>query len=214
MTTNKTNKPSHIVIIEDEELIRAAFILLLQRFKNIAELRSATNGHDGLKLIAQNPPELVLMDIKMPVMDGIETTKRIKSEYPRVKVLGLTAEDNSSRLIAALEAGMDGIILKKASPAELKDAMTAVLTGQRYLSPAIGSMFAAFFPNREQQRGMLTPREKEIIAMMATGMRAKEVANQLQLSPRTVEKHCENARRKLGFASTTEMLIKWAQQPQ
>ncbi len=213
MNNIKLKRPLRIMVVEDDELIQAAFCLLVQSFTGV-EL--AGKASTGLEAVAQSrllKPDLILMDLRMPDMDGVEATKRIKAVQPKMKVVALTALEDPLQITLALEEGMDGFILKRASPRELKLAIETVVAGEQYLSPQVSAIIAkAYLDERSRKHApapLLTPREKQVVTWIADGIRVKQIAEEMEISERTVEKHCEQARRKLKAATTAEMVAIW-----
>lgn len=202
-----------ILVVEDDELIRAAFCLLVQHSGGVALAGSAGSGREALQQAQALRPDLILMDLRMPDLDGIEATRRIKRVMPQVRVIALTAQEDPLLITRALEAGMDGFLLKKASPQELQLAITTVAGGEPYLSPSVSAIIArAYLAERSRKRSpqpQLTPREKQVARRISTGMRLKQIAEELGISERTAEKHSEQARRKLQATTTAEMVSIW-----
>lgn len=167
-----------------------------------------------MKKARQLHPELVLMDIAMPGMNGIEATRRIKKEFPDINVLVLTMHDDEEFFFPVLRAGASGYILKEAEPQELLYAIRMVRKGQAFLSPAVaravleGFVTATTGPGDEKYSA-LTPREKEVLRLAAAGGTNREIAEELFLSIRTVEKYRQAVMRKLGLARR-EDLTKYA----
>ncbi|MEI7671746.1 MAG: response regulator transcription factor [Deltaproteobacteria bacterium] len=207
-------RPPRILVVEDDELIQAAFCLLVQSFEGIELAGRASTGLEALKQAKSLKPDLILMDLRLPDMDGVEATRRIKAVQPGIKVVALTALEDPLQITQALEQGMDGFLLKKASPQELKLAIETVVAGEQYLSPQVSAIMAkAYLEERSHEHDdpapALTPREKQVLQQIAAGMRLKEIAWELKISERTVEKHCEQARKKLKAATTGEMVALW-----
>lgn len=213
MNNIKLLGPVRILVVEDDELIRAAFCLLIQSFEGIELAGTASTGVEALEQAQSLKPDLILMDLRMPDMDGVEATKRIKAVLKNIKVVALTALEEPLQITQALEGGMDGFLLKKASPRELKLAIDTVLAGEQYLSPQVSGIIArAFLAERNRKHiptPVLTPREKQVVRRITDGMRMKLIADELGISERTVEKHSENARRKLNASTTSEMVAIW-----
>lgn len=202
-----------LLLVEDEELVLAAFGLLVQQLEGVTLVGMASSGIESVGMAAKLRPDVILMDLRMPGMDGIETTGTIKAALPGVKVIAVTALDDPLLIVKALEAGMDGILLKKASPQELKLALNTVISGEQYLSPAVIAIIAQAYQDERNRKRMpqprLTSREQQVIQQIAEGMRFKQIAEKLGISERTAEKHCEQARHKLKAATTAEAVACW-----
>lgn len=213
MKTINHNNMLRLLLVEDEELVLAAFGLLVQQLEGVTLVGMASSGGESVGLAVKLRPDIILMDLRMPDMDGIETTGMIKAALPGVRVIAVTALDDPLMITRALEAGMDGVLLKKASPQELQLALNAVKSGEQYLSPAVSIIIArAYLDERNRKRTplpQLTPREKQVIQRVAEGMRFKQIAEELSISERTTEKHCEQARHKLKAATTAEAVACW-----
>jgi DNA-binding NarL/FixJ family response regulator len=202
-----------VLIAEDEELIRTAFCLLVQSLEGVELVGEAGDGAVALEMATRLQPAIVLMDLDMPVMDGIEATKRIREVSPATRVIALTGLRQPSGIVRGVREGMDGFLLKRTSPAELKLALEAVARGERYLSPEVASIVAReYIEGRRRNESPLTEltvRESQIVEMLASGQRSKQIAEALGISDKTVDKHCENARGKLKAATTAELVGAW-----
>ncbi|MFZ4856241.1 MAG: response regulator transcription factor [Desulfuromonadaceae bacterium] len=206
-------RPLRILVVEDDELIQAAFCLLVQSFEGVELAGKASTGVEAVEQARLRKPDLILMDLRMPDMDGVEATKLIKAVQPKIKVIALTALEDPLEITRALEEGLDGFLLKRASPRELTLAIETVVAGEQYLSPQVSAIIAkAYLDERSRKHApapLLTPREKQVVTRIADGMRVKHIAEKMEISERTVEKHCEQARRKLKAATTAEMVAIW-----
>jgi len=210
---NSGTKLSRILLVEDDELIRAALCILIESIEGVELVGRAANGAEALAMVLNIKPDLILMDLLLPVMDGIEATVKIKNALPKTAVIALTASEDASLITRAIECGMDGILLKRTSVHELKQAIRMVTAGERYLSPQVSSVIADAYlevlKNKNVPTALLTPREKQVVGQVAKGKRYKQIADELCISERTVEKHCEQARKKLKAGTTSEMVALW-----
>jgi two-component system response regulator NreC len=182
-----------------------------QQFEVVAE---AASGNEALKLAQQCSPDLMLLDIGMPEMDGIQVTKALKASSPGITVLILTAHEDVALLREAIRAGAAGYVVKRAVDSELVGAMEAVLRGDLYVHPAVTRALLADSMPLSAQEGdsaldMLTPREQEVLALLAEGLTNQQVAEKLVLSVRTVESHRANIQDKLALRSRAD-LVKFA----
>lgn len=199
-----------ILISEDEELVRKAFKLLVQSFDGVEVIGEAADGKQAVKLAKSKKPDVILMDMLMPVMNGIEATREIKSSQPQIKVIALTVVEDGPEILEGLSAGIDGYLLKKATPLELEDAIKTVMAGNRYICPRIASHIADAYLNAsknvESPFAKVTPRELEVLECICNGNRAKEIASILGISVKTAEKHRDSLRHKLHADTTVELM--------
>jgi DNA-binding NarL/FixJ family response regulator len=196
-----------IFIVEDHTLLRAGLRALLSQDPEMEIVGEADNGRDAIRSISATMPNLVLMDISMPGMNGIEAMIDIKRRAPEIRVLVLTIHKTEEYIHACLRAGADGYMLKDASHDELRVAIRSVLGGKTYLSPDIsGKVINAYLGNGNGKGGnttsswdTLTHREREVLKLVAEGHPNKFIANYLCLSIKTVEKHRSNLMKKLDL---------------
>ncbi len=186
-----------VLLAEDHKMVRQGTRLYLEG-EGIEIVGEATNGREALEMARALHPDVVVMDIHMPELTGIEATRRIRHEMPDVRVLVLTAYDNPAYVQALLEAGADGFVLKTAELAELLRALREVAIGGTAFDPAVMSKAA-----QEVGEG-LTDREREVLLCAARGLTNKQIGAALFISDRTVQGHLQNMYEKLGVASRTE----------
>lgn len=201
--------PPTILIADDHRLLREGLRALLERdgFRVIGE---ADNGRSAVRLAKQLQPDIVITDIAMPDLNGVEATRQICVEAPRSKVLALSMHTESRFVLGILEAGASGYLLKDAAFEELTLAIKAVLKGQVYLSPAISGVvlsqsLARFNPNARSDRVQLSKREQEVLQLIAEGQSTKKIAATLHVSVKTVETHRKQIMDKLGIHSVAEL---------
>jgi two-component system, NarL family, response regulator NreC len=199
-----------IMIAEDDELVRKAFKLLVQSFEGFDVTGEAADGQEALRMARDQKPDVILMDMLMPVMNGIEATREIKSILPLTKVVALTVVENGPEIIEGLTAGIDAYLLKKVSPSELYDAINTVMAGKRYICPLIAGLIADAYldasRNVESPFAKVTPREMEVLECICEGKRAKEIASILGISVKTAEKHRDSLRHKLHADTTVDLM--------
>lgn len=211
-----------LLVADDQSLIRTAVVELLRATDDIEVVGEAVNGQEALRLAREAHPDVVLMDIRMPVMDGIEATAMIRADaaLSSTRVLILTTFEEDEYLLAALRAGADGFIGKGAEPDEIARGVRAVREGESLLSPAatrrlIGRYLAvdrtvATSGRYDAQRlEELTPREREILILVAGGLSNQEIADELVISPFTAKTHVNNMMTKLDAPGRAQLVI-WA----
>lgn len=203
-----------ILLVDDHAVVLAGIRSLLEGEADMEVVGEARSGEEAVDKATQLQPELVLMDIAMPGMNGIEATRRIKTALPETNVLILTMHDDEQFFFPALRAGASGYVVKEAEPRELLNAIQTVGRGHVFLSsPAAKAVLQEFMTTRdgaeEEQYNLLTAREKEVLQLAAAGGTNRQIAGALFLSTRTVEKHRQSMMRKLGL-STREQLTKYA----
>jgi len=202
-----------ILIAEDDELIRKAFVLLVQTFKGVEVSGEAANGIEAVEMALKLKPDVVLIDLIMPEMDGIQAAKNIKAILPDIRIIALTVVEEGPEIIEGLSAGIDGYLLKKASPHELDDAIKTVAFGKRYICPQIADYIADAYLTeqkiKESPFNRVTPREMQVLELVCKGKRAKEISTILKISIKTAEKHRDNLRHKLGADTTAELVTEY-----
>ena len=199
------SEKQRILIVEDHALLRAGLRALLLQDQNIEIVGEAVNGREAVQAVGLFAPHLVLMDLSMPGMNGIEAIMDIKRRYPGTRVLVLTIHKTDEYIHESLRAGADGYILKDATHDELRIAVRSVLNGKTYLSPDISSkVISGYLGVGNVSVGvspwdMLTHREREVLKMVAEGHPNKYIADYYCLSVKTVEKHRSNLMKKLDL---------------
>ncbi len=194
-----------VLIVEDHTLLRAGLKALLSQDTEIEIVGEAENGRDAVRMIATTAPDLVLTDLSMPGMNGIESIVDIKRRYPGVRVLVLTIHKTDEYIFEAMRAGADGYILKDASHDELRIAIRSVLNGKTYLSPDISAKVINGYLDTDKSSSpvstwdTLTHREREVLKLVAEGHPNKFIADYFCLSIKTVEKHRSNLMKKLNL---------------
>jgi DNA-binding NarL/FixJ family response regulator len=185
--------PIRLVLADDHALVRSGFRALLQTFPGIEVAAEAGNAPEALEQIEACQPDIVLMDISMPGMDGLELTAHVKQAWPKVRVMVLSMHANEKYVAQALRAGASGYLLKDACAPELEIALRAVARGETYLSPAIAKHVIAGYVGRPgegtNEPNELTPRQIEVLRLIAEGRTTKAIAQKLGISVKTVEAH-------------------------
>ena len=208
-------KKIKVLIVDDHTLVRAGIRALLSLAADIEVVGEASNGKEALGKIRQLTPDVVLMDLAMPVMGGLEATRRIRKEFPGVQVVALTQYDDSEYVIPVIEAGARGFVTKMAAFSELATAIQTAYRGDSYLSPSVARLLVEshqqgvstrrFYDPYEQ----LTDREREIFKLLAEGHTTQEIAQLLVISPKPVEGHKTNLMAKLDLHNRVD-LVKYA----
>jgi len=200
-----------ILIAEDHALFREGVRSLLGASGDFEVVGEANDGAKAVSLFQELLPDLVLMDLAMPKVDGIRAIKGIKKDFPRAKILVLTAHSAEEYVYSALRAGADGYVLKDAPGKELLMAVESVLSGKSFVSPGISNKLIRGYIQGKKAEASVTPwhaltmREREVLQMVAEGKKNKEIAELLFISVKTVEKHRFNLMRKLGVHSASEL---------
>lgn len=198
-----------VMIVDDHAVVRRGLLAFLETESDIEVVGSAGGGAEALEQLQQlaEPPDVVLMDLRMEPMDGIETTRRIRSRYAHVEVVALTSFGENARVHAALEAGASGYLLKDADADEVTGAIRAAHRGELQLDPAVARrLMSSLSPARSEE---LTARELDVLRLLAEGRANKVIAAELSLSERTVRTHVSSILAKLGLNSRTQAAL-WA----
>lgn len=200
-----------ILLAEDHETIRDGLKLLLNSQTDMEVVGEAGNGRVALQLAQQLLPDVVVMDVSMPELNGLQATKKLKQKCPQVKILPLTRHTDDGYLQQLLEAGANGYVLKQSKSTELLRAIRAIVGGQTYLDPAITEKAVTQIRGRRAAGGLLpnvnlSDREAEVLRLIAWGHINKEVAARLNVSVKTVEVHKANGMRKMGMKSRVDIV--------
>lgn len=193
--------PVRVMIVDDHKLVRAGIKALLAQIPGLEVVSEADNGRQALSYLSSHEVDVVLMDIAMPELNGIDATSFIKQKYPLIKVIILSMYSNAEYVGRALRAGASGYLLKDAVPVELELAINSVVAGGTYLSPSVSHHVVENFltgQERVQDVDRLTPRQREIWQLIAEGCTSKEIAAKLGISVKTVETHRQQLMEKLG----------------
>ena len=204
--------PTRVMLVDDHELVRQGIAAMLNAASDLQVVGEARSGREALEVARRELPDVVLMDVKMPDMDGLEATRKLKEERARTAVIMLTMHDNPSYLRDAVRAGAAGYLLKDVSKDELVDAIRQVATGGAFIeSQMLKGMLSEMKPGAGgTQTGAgknLTKREREILSLVAEGMSNREIADKLVLSPETVKSHVAAILEKLNVSDRTQAAI-------
>ncbi|MEU5316622.1 response regulator transcription factor [Streptomyces sp. NPDC021056] len=204
-----------VALVDDQALMRAGFRALLEAEEGIEVVGEAADGEQGLALVRAEVPDIALVDVQMPVMTGIETTRRIAADpaLAGVRVVILTNYGLDSYVFEALRAGASGFLLKDTDPADLLQAIDVVAGGEALLSPSVTRTLIGEFVSRPPDRATapglecLTPREREVTALAARGLTNEEIAAHMVISPFTVKTHVSRAMTKLGARDRAQLVV-------
>ena len=194
-----------IFLVEDHTILREGLRALLTAEPNFEIIGEAADGREAVRFVEKQVPDLILMDLSMPRMTGMDAIREIKKRYPATKIIALTVHKTEEYLRTTLQAGADGYVLKDATHEELMLAIQNVLKGKTYLSPGVsGKVIEGYLEGKESQipsstLGLLSQREREVLKLIAEGYKNKEIAADLCISLKTVEKHRANLMKKLDL---------------
>lgn len=204
-----------VLVVDDHTIVRDGICALLALAGDMEVVGEATNGNEALKMVKELTPDVVLMDIAMPIMGGLEATRRISKEFPATKVLVLTQYDDKEYVFPVIESGASGFISKAAASSELVSGIRAVYRGDAFLSPSVAKLIVEDYQRTAAERtkhdpyNELTEREREILKLLAEGHSTTEIAEILVVTPKTVEGHKTNLMAKLGIHNRVD-LVKYA----
>jgi len=206
---------SRLLLVDDHAVVRSGLRMLLEPEADFEIVGEAGSGREALKAVAEMRPDIVLMDIGLPDISGIEAAAEIKRLRPETAIVALTIHEDEEYFFKMLAAGASGYVPKRAAPEELLTALRAAATGEVYLYPSLAKLLVTDYLAQDaaarpaEALDGLTDREREVLAHLADGASNGEIAETLSISPKTVARHRENIMRKLGLHSRTE-LVKYA----
>jgi two-component system response regulator NreC len=206
---NKTR----IVLADDHTIMRAGLRVLLEREPDLVVVGEAGDGRQTIDLIESLSPDVLVLDIAMPNLNGIEAARQVAAKHPGTAVVILSMHSDETYVLRALKAGVRGYLLKDSADVDLIRAIRAIRAGKAFFSPAVGKTLLEDYVRQLRQRGeedsyeLLTPREREVLQLIAEGKSNKDVANLLNLSPYTVETHRSNILQKLGLHSIPDLIL-------
>lgn len=202
-----------ILLADDHTVMRAGLRLLLERQPDMVVVAEAADGRRALELVESEAPDVAVMDIAMPILNGIEATRQIAAKRPELPVVILSMHSDESYVMRALKAGAKAYLLKDSAEADLIRAVRAVREGKSFFSPAVSRMLLEDYVHQLQQRGeedsyeLLTTRERELLQLLAEGKSNKDVANLLNVSVYTVETHRAHILQKLGLHTVPDLIL-------
>jgi len=204
-----------VLVVDDHTIVRDGICALLALAGDIEVVGEAANGREALEIVKQLTPDVVLMDIVMPILGGLEATRRIRKELPSTKVLALTQYDDKEYVFPLIEAGACGCISKTAASSELASAIRYAYRGESFLSPSVAKLMIEDYQHEAALRGkhdsyeQLTDRERDVLKLVAEGYTTQEIADILVISPKTVEGHRSSLMAKLDIRNRID-LVKYA----
>jgi DNA-binding NarL/FixJ family response regulator len=197
-----------IILADDHAMLREGIRKIIERIEGVVISGEVNDGLELLELLKKSNPNLVILDISMPNLRGLEAIREIKKTYPKVKILVLTMHKKKEFLRQALQDGADGFLLKEDAGSELIRAVQTVRNGGKYLSPLLSSVLTSL-ALEEEKTEVLTMREREVLKLLTEGKGAKEIAAALYISPHTVRRHRSNIMEKLNIKNLAD-LVKYA----
>jgi DNA-binding NarL/FixJ family response regulator len=204
-------KKTRIILVDDHLILRQGIRKLLEEHESFEIVGEASDGREAISLVEELKPDMAILDIAMPGLNGLEASRQIKNHHPEVKILILSMYDNEEYIKQALVAGVSGYILKESAVDELVWGIRAITSGQNFLSPAVCTVvireYLRQFEGKARKRALdnLTSREREILQLVAEGRTTREIASMLFISPKTVEAHRSNIGRKLKTKNVSEI---------
>jgi DNA-binding NarL/FixJ family response regulator len=221
VTSRNTRKPTRLAIVDDHELTRESLQNMLLDETDIEVVGEAENGRQALLLCSRLRPDLILMDVRMPEMDGLAATKEVKQRYPQTSVMMLTMHENPDYLLEAMKAGAAGYVLKDAPQEEIIEAVRRIRNGESPLDPELAArLLRRLASEGEMRKGKqdpradapltepLTPRELEVLGLMKLGRTNRQIAADLVISLGTAKNHVEHIISKLGVSDRTQAVVK------
>lgn len=213
VTVNVANPEITLMLVDDHAIVREGLRAMLQSESSLKIIAEASDGEQALELLLTHKPRIILMDISMPKLDGLEATSRLKQLYPEITVIMLTMHRTESHVLQAINAGASGYLLKESPRREVLDTIYAASSGEVLISSSLlrGAMNYAMQPTPSKNNleiEALTPREQQALALIANGNTNKEIAQQLEISPETVKKIVQNVIAKLHASDRTHAAVR------
>jgi DNA-binding NarL/FixJ family response regulator len=205
--------PTRVLIADDHPLIRSGLRALLGREKEFEVVGEAADGYQALELVEQLKPDVVMLDVSMPRLNGIDVAKKISETTPSTRVIIVSIHSDEGYVLRALKAGAKGYLLKASPEGDILNAVRAVAAGQAYLSPEMSRLLVEEYVREMRHRGvedsydLLSIREKEILQLLASGRSNRDIAEMIHVSVATVETHRTNIFQKLGIHSLPELIL-------
>ncbi len=199
-----------IMVVDEHKILREGLSTLITKQPNMEIIGEARDGREALELLGKLSPDLILMDVTMPNLNGIEATRKIKSKNPEIEIIALSLHSDRRYVLGMIDAGASGYLLKECAFEELVRAINTVMSKKKYLSPGISDILIEEYVKKTTQEkptiySKLTPREREILQLIAEGKNTKEIARYLFISVKTVETHRRHIKKKLKVQSVAEL---------
>lgn len=213
-TSSDSTKPIRVLLVDDHAVVRRGMRAFFEMLDDIVVVAEASDGRAALGELtllqaAGTPPDVIVMDLLMPRMDGIEAIRAVKSDFPHVQVVALTSFSETERVRAALAAGASGYLLKDAAADEVAAAVRAARAGELFIDPAVARALATGLVGGRTELTSLTVRERDVVLHVARGLSNQQIADALAISERTARSHVSNVLLKLGLSSRTQVAL-WA----
>lgn len=200
-------KPIRVILVDDHRHVHQAVSVILDTVADIQLVGQGSNGRDAITLCAELHPDLILMDIVMPVMDGVQATQIIHERFPEIRILILSSFQDHDSIHALMHSGASGYVIKNALTQDLIDTIRTTYQGNIVLSPTVAAQLLRPEPANTSQRFHLTDRELDVLLLMAAGQTIAQIATELFISQSTVKFHLNNIQTKLGVTTRSEALI-------
>lgn len=198
-----------VAIADDHKVVRVGLEQLLQTFDDVAFVTAASGGEEAVRLCAEHQPDVLLLDLSMPDLDGIEVTRRLREVAPETRIVVFTSFSDRERIVQALDAGAVGYLLKDAEPEELHSAVRAAARGEAPITPRAAAALLADRRDRPAEVP-LTAREREVLGLVVEGLANKQIARRMGISEKTVKGHLTNLFQRIGVADRTQAAL-WAE---
>lgn len=204
----KPIKTIRVLLADDHPVVRSGIRRMLEREDDIEVLGEACDGEEALQMIEQYHPDVLLLDMEMPLLNGVEVTKQIRKSYPTMAVLALSGYDDRSYILELLQLGVNGYLIKDEAMETIVDAVRGAARGETgWLSRRIAALVTTWMRRDEDQPSSLTQRELEVLRLVVAGNTNKAIALELHISEKTIEKYLESILRKLGVSSRVEAAV-------
>jgi len=199
-----------IIVVDEHKILREGLSSLINKQPNMKTIGEATDGREAIEIVNKLSPDLVLMDVTMPNLNGIEATRKIKSKKPNIEIIALSLHSDRRYVLGMIEAGVSGYLLKECAFDELVQAINTVMDGKKYLSPEISDILIEEYTTKNSNDkstiySKLTPREREVLQQIAEGKSTKEIAKNFSISIKTVETHRQHIKKKLKATSIAKL---------
>jgi two-component system response regulator NreC len=208
--------PIRLMLVDDHEIVRTGLRMMLEAEPDLKIAAEAESGEEALQRAGECTPDVVIMDVGLPGMGGVETTRLMRDRYPDIPILALTIHEDARYFFQMLDAGAAGYLPKRAAPTDLVTAIRTVHEGHVYLYPSLATALVGDYLQRAESGGdeqrsydELTPRQRQVLTLVAEGLSNAEIADRLEISAKTVARHRENIMARLNLHSRTE-LVKYA----